>query len=51
MSTDICGIFKASPICLPRDKPSEDIFPHQWLRHAGEEIHDQVDPALIEAWF
>jgi hypothetical protein len=26
-----------APICLPQDKPSEDIFPRQWLRHAGEE--------------
>jgi hypothetical protein len=26
-----------APICLPQDKPSENIFPRQWLRHAREE--------------
>lgn len=34
-----------APICLPRDKPSEDIFPRQWLRHAGEESRDQDEPS------
>src|SRR5579863_4761478 len=30
-----------APICLAQDKPSQDIFPRQWLRHAGEEIPGQ----------
>src|SRR5665213_2725456 len=30
-----------TPIWLPRDKPSEAIFPRQSLRDAGEEIPDQ----------
>jgi hypothetical protein len=33
-----------SLICFPRDKPSENIFPHQRLCRAGEEIPDQGAP-------
>ena len=33
-----------APIYLPQGKPSEDIFPHQWLRHAGEESLSQDAP-------
>jgi hypothetical protein len=31
-------------------KPSEDIFPRQRLRRAGEEIPDQGERTLAEAW-
>jgi hypothetical protein len=39
--------FSLAPNCLPRGKPSEDIFPHQRLCRAGEESLSQ---AALPRW-
>lgn len=49
--TPCAALMMVAPLCLPRDKPSEDISPRQRLRRAGGESRGQASTELEFLWF